>query len=115
METAIGVFPTRERAEEALRSLLEHQVPEESVAYLTRSENDAISVGKQFGAGAGGAAGGETDGSGGIRGTSLQTGPGVGSVFAMGPNVSGSVDDLALFRRGLSDGGSVGSVLTEFP
>jgi len=29
----------------ALRSLLEHQVPEESVVYLTRSENDAISVG----------------------------------------------------------------------
>jgi anti-sigma B factor antagonist len=113
METAIGVFPTRERAEEALRSLLEHQVPEESVVYLTRSENDAIFVGKQFGAG--GAAGGATDGSAGIRATSLQTVPGVGSVFAMGPNVSGSVEDLALFRRVLNEGYSIVIVRTEFP
>jgi anti-sigma B factor antagonist len=105
METAIGVFPTRERAEEALRSLLEHQVPEESVVYLARSENDAISVGKQFGAGAGGAAGA----------TSLQTVPGVGSVFAMGPNVSGSLEDLALFRRVLNEGYSIVIVRTEFP
>jgi anti-sigma B factor antagonist len=113
METSIGVFPTRERAEEALRSLLEHQVPEESVVYLTRSENDAISVGKQFGAG--GAAGGATDGSAGIRATSLQTVPGVGSVFVMGPNVSGSVEDLALFRRVLNEGYSIVIVRTEFP
>jgi len=115
METAIGVFPTRERAEEALRSLLEHQVPEESVVYLTRSENDAISVGKQFGASAGGAAAGAMDGSAGIRATSLQTVPGVGSVFAMGPNVSGSLEDLALFRRVLNEGYSIVIVRTEFP
>jgi anti-sigma B factor antagonist len=88
METAIGVFPTREQAEEALKSLLEHEVPEESVVYLTRSENDATSIGKQFGASAGDVANGTADGCDGIAATSLLTIPRIGLVFAVGPDSS---------------------------
>jgi len=36
METAIGVFAARERAEEAVKSFLEHHVPEDRIIYLTR-------------------------------------------------------------------------------
>jgi hypothetical protein len=38
METAIGVFSSRERAEEAVRELLGSRVPEESIIFFTRSE-----------------------------------------------------------------------------
>jgi anti-sigma B factor antagonist len=86
METAIGVFPTREQAEEALKSLLENEVPEESVVYLTRSENDATSIGKQFGASAGEVASRTADGSEGIPATSVLTIPRIGVVFAVGPD-----------------------------
>lgn len=86
METAIGVFPTREQAEEALKSLLEHEVPHESVVYLTRSENDATSMVKQFGACAGEVADGTGDGCDGITATSLLTLPRIGEVFAVGPD-----------------------------
>jgi hypothetical protein len=58
METAIGVFTARERAEEAVKSLLEHHVPEDRIIYLTRSESEAKNMGKQLGACAGGFVGG---------------------------------------------------------
>lgn len=145
METAIGVFPTHEQAEGALKSLLEHQVPHESVVYLTRSENDATSMGKQFGASAGDVANGTVDGPERIS-TSLLTIPRIGPVFAVGPDSatllgladanSGSdraesnseegdgpllkaeaqsLEDLALFNRVLNEGYSVIIVRTEFP
>ena len=47
METAVGMFASHERAEEAVKSLLERKVPEESIVYLTRSESEATGVGKQ--------------------------------------------------------------------
>jgi anti-sigma B factor antagonist len=101
METAIGVFPIREQAEEALKSLLEHDVPEESVVYLTRSEDDATSIGKRFGASANEVAGGTTDGCDGIAATSLLTIPRIGSVFAVGP------DSAALLGVADANGDSV--------
>ena len=58
METAVGVFATRERAEEAVKSLLEHHVPQERIIYLTRSESEAKSIEKQIEAYAGGFVGG---------------------------------------------------------
>ena len=58
METAIAVFSTRGRAEEAVKALLESHVPEKSIVYLTRSESEAKTVAKQFGAVAGGIVGG---------------------------------------------------------
>jgi anti-sigma B factor antagonist len=101
METAIGVFPIREQAEEALKSLLEHDVPEESVVYLTRSEDDATSIGKRFGASANEVARGTTDGCDGIAATSLLTIPRIGSVFAVGP------DSAALLGVADANGDSV--------
>ena len=58
VETAIGVFAARERAEEAIKSLVENHVPEEAIVYLTRSESEAQSIGKQLGSYAGGFVGG---------------------------------------------------------
>jgi len=84
METAIGVFTARERAEEAVKSLLEHHVPEDRIIYLTRSESEAKSMGKQLGAYAGGFVGGAAGMSAGVAAATLLAMPGVGPVFALG-------------------------------
>ena len=57
METAIGVFASRDRAARAVGELLNQQVPEQSIVFLTRSESEAQTVGTQFGAGAGASTG----------------------------------------------------------
>ena len=49
METAIGVFTSRDQAEEAVKELRERGVPEESIVFLTRSESDAKTIAKQLG------------------------------------------------------------------
>jgi hypothetical protein len=41
MENCIGVFSSRERAEEAVRELRQRNVPEDALVYLSRSETDA--------------------------------------------------------------------------
>jgi anti-sigma B factor antagonist len=84
METAIGVFAARERAEEAVKSLLEQNVPKESIVYLTRSESEAKSVGKELGAYAGGFVGGAAGLSAGVAAATLLAIPGIGAVFALG-------------------------------
>lgn len=84
METAIGVFASRERAEEAVKSLLERHVPEESIVFLTLSESDAKSVGQQLGAYAGGFVGGAAGLSAGVAAATLLAVPGIGAVFALG-------------------------------
>jgi anti-sigma B factor antagonist len=84
VETAIGVFSTRDRAEEAVKELLEHHVPERSIVYLTRSESEAKTVGKQFGAYAGGVVGGAAGMSAGVVAAALLAVPGIGPVFALG-------------------------------
>ena len=84
METAIGVFTARERAEEAVKSLLEHHVPEDRIIYLTRSESEAKNMGKQLGACAGGFVEGAAGMSAGVAAATLLTIPGVGPVFALG-------------------------------
>ncbi len=83
METAIGVFASRDNAEKAVKELLERGVPEESVVFLTRSENEAKSVAKGFGAFVGGFAGGAAGMTTGVVAASLLL-PGVGTVFALG-------------------------------
>jgi anti-sigma B factor antagonist len=82
METAIGVFSSRERAEEAVRELLEKNVPQDSLVYLTRSELEAKTIGKQLGATLGGFMGGAVGMSAGIVASLLL--PGIGPVFALG-------------------------------
>jgi anti-sigma B factor antagonist len=89
METAIGVFPSRERAEEAIKELRQH-VPEDSIAFLTRSEADAEKLGKEFGALVGGVAGASM--------VAALLVPGLGPVFALGAGAA------ALF--GLADSGT---------
>lgn len=83
METAIGVFTSRDNAEEAAKELLARRVPEESIVYLTRSENEAKGIAKQLGAYVGGFAGGAAGMSAGVVAASLLV-PGIGTVFALG-------------------------------
>src|ERR1700730_10153479 len=84
METAIGVFASRDRAEEAVKELREQQVPKEAIIYLTRSESEAKSVGKELGAYTGGFVGGAAGLSAGVAAATLLAIPGVGPVFALG-------------------------------
>jgi anti-sigma B factor antagonist len=84
VETAIGVFSSREKAEEAVKELLQSRVPEASLVFLTRSESEAKTVGKQFGAYAGGLVGGAAGMSAGVVAATLLAVPGIGPVFALG-------------------------------
>jgi len=83
METAIGVFASRDHAEKAVKELLERGVPEESMVFLTRSETEAKTIAKGFGAYVGGFAGGAAGMTTGVVAASLLL-PGVGTVFALG-------------------------------
>ncbi len=58
METAIGVFDSREKAEQAVKELLDHQIPERAIVFLTRSESEAMNFGKGLGTYAGAFLGG---------------------------------------------------------
>ena len=83
METAIGVFSSRERAEETVRELLGKKVPQESIVFLTRSEAEAKTVGKELGATVGGFMGGAVGMSAGVVAATVLL-PGLGTVFALG-------------------------------
>jgi len=83
METAIGVFSSRDHAEEAVKELRQREVPDESIVFLTRSENEAKSIAKEFGAYVGGFAGGAAGMSAGVVAATLLL-PGIGPVFALG-------------------------------
>ncbi len=50
METAIGIFSSRERCQDAMCKLLEEQVPRHSIVFLTHSESEAEVFGKLLGA-----------------------------------------------------------------
>src|ERR1700738_93504 len=84
METAIGVFASRDRAEEAVKELREQQVPKEAIIYLTRSESEAKIVGKELAQYAGGVVGGAAGLSAGVAAATLLAIPGIGPVFALG-------------------------------
>jgi anti-sigma B factor antagonist len=84
VETAIGVFSSRERAEEAVKELLDQKVPQEQIVFLTRSESEALSVGKELGATVGGFMGFATGMSAGVGAALLLVVPGIGQVFALG-------------------------------
>ncbi len=107
METAIGVFSSRERAEEAIRELRHQGVPEDSVVFLTRSEIEAKSIAKEFGASVGGFVGGATGMTAGVVAASLLL-PGIGTVFALG---FGAAALLGL--AGAGAGAAVGSAATQ--
>jgi anti-sigma B factor antagonist len=83
MDTAIGVFSARDHAEEAVAELREQGVPDDSIVFLTRSEGEAKTIARQFGATVGGFVGGATGMSAGVVAATLLL-PGVGAVFALG-------------------------------
>jgi anti-sigma B factor antagonist len=105
VETSIGVFSSRSRAEEAVRELLQKQVPEEAILFLTRSETDAKTIAKQFGATVGGFAGGATGLSAGVIAATLLI-PGVGPAFALGLGAA-----ALLGLTGASAGATVGKAV----
>jgi len=47
METAIGVYGSRDRAEQAVKDLIARNVPVESIVFLTRSESEASNFAKE--------------------------------------------------------------------
>jgi anti-sigma B factor antagonist len=83
METAIGVFTSRDHAEGAVKELRERGVPEESIIFLTRSESDAKNLAKEFGAYVGGFVGGAAGMTTGVVAATLLL-PGIGTIFALG-------------------------------
>src|ERR1700685_1945591 len=83
METPIGVFDSRDHAEAAVKELLASKVPEDSIVFLTRSEIEAQTIGRQFGATIGGFMGGATVMASGVAVASLLL-PGIGTLFALG-------------------------------
>jgi len=83
MDTAIGVFSSRDRAEEAVKELRQKGVPEQSFVFLTRSENEAKTIAREFGAYVGGFTGGAAGMTAGVVAATLLL-PGVGTVFALG-------------------------------
>jgi len=103
METAIGVFSSRDHAEKAVKELWEKSVPKESIAFLTTSENEAKNIAKEFGQYVGGFVGGAAGMTTGVVAASLLL-PGVGTVFALG---FGAAALLGL--AGAGAGGTIGS------
>ena len=84
METVIGVFASRERAEECVKQLLGKHVPEDTIVFLTRSECEAMTLGKSLGAYAGGLVGGAAGLMSGVVAATMFSIPGIGQVFALG-------------------------------
>jgi anti-sigma B factor antagonist len=83
METAIGVFTSRDQAEKALKELRPRGVTGESIVFLTRSKSEAETITKEFGAFVGGIVGGAAGITTGVVATTLLL-PGIGTVFALG-------------------------------
>lgn len=104
METAVGVFSSRDRTEEAVKQLLQRGVPEQSIVFLTRSESEAKTITKKVGAYVGGLAGGAAGLGAGVLAASLL--PGIGPVFALG---FGAAALLGL--AGAGAGATVGSAV----
>src|SRR5271156_3284265 len=84
METVIGIFASRERAEETVKQLLAKHVPQDAIIFLTRSESEAMTLGKSLGAFTGGLVGGAAGATAGVVAATIFLIPGIGQVFALG-------------------------------
>ena len=87
MRTAVGVFADRNRAEEAIRKLLQQRVPPERITFLTRSEPEARGVGQHLQDAADSPPGSQAP----MRFSVLSL-PGVGPVLVQGPDVKDLFD-----------------------
>ena len=105
METAVGVFSSRDTTDEAVRQLLQRGVPEQSIVFLTRSESEAKTITKEVCAYVGGFAGGATGMTAGVVAASLLL-PGIGTVFAIGLGAA-----ALLGLAGAGAGATVGSAI----
>ncbi len=108
METAIGVFSSRDHAQGAVKELRDRGVPEESIVFLTRSESEAKTVAKELGAYMGGFVGGAAGITTGVVAASLLL-PGIGTVFALG---IGAAALLTGAGAGAGAGAALGSAAT---
>lgn len=144
MGTAIGVFDSRDQAEKAVKELRVRGVPDNSIVFMSRSERDANSMAKEFGAYIGGLVGGAAETTTSPATASLLL-PGLGPVFALGfgaatllgiggagagakageasahdedaPVVESaeSSGDVAFFRHALAEGRSIVAVRSQSP
>ena len=108
METVIGVFGSRERAEDAVKELLDKHVPKDSIVFLTRSENEAAALATELGAYAGGFIGGAAGLSAGVAAATLFLIPGIGQVFALGVGATALLGFL-----GSQTGAAAGKALSD--
>jgi anti-sigma B factor antagonist len=106
VETAIGVFASRDSAAGAVRELLNQHVPEQSIVFLTRSKSEAETVGKEFGSNVGASIGVTVAIA--VASASTLIIPGLGAVFALG---YGGAALLGL--AGSRIGGAVGKTVSE--
>jgi anti-sigma B factor antagonist len=109
METAIGVFGSRDSAEGAVKELRKQGVPEQSIIFLTRSESDAKTIAKELGAYVGGFVGGAAGMTTGVVAATLLL-PGIGTIFALGFGAA-----ALLGVAGAGAGASVGSASVHDP
>jgi len=107
METAIGIFTSRDGAEEALKELLQNHVPEQSIVFLTHSESEAVALGKEIGTVAGGFTGGAVGLGAGMVAASMALIPGIGQVFALGVGAAALLGFLGT-KTGATIGKSIG-------
>jgi anti-sigma B factor antagonist len=105
METAIGVFTSRDRAEEAVKQLLASKVPEGEIVFLTRADPESVTQGKKAGATVGGFLGLATGMSAGVVTATVML-TGIGAVFALG---FGAAALLGL--AGAGSGAAVGKIM----
>ena len=109
METAIGVFASRDDAHEAVKELRERGVPEKSIVYLTRSESEAKTIAQELSTFVGGFVGGAAGITTGIVAASLLL-PGIGTVFALG---IGAAALLTGAGAGAGAGAALGSAASQ--
>jgi hypothetical protein len=84
VETAIGVFATRELGQDAMRQLIEENVPHESIVFLSRSEPEVKTFCKHLGATIGGYMGLAVGMSVGVGAAVLLALPATWHIFALG-------------------------------
>jgi anti-sigma B factor antagonist len=84
METAIGVFTSRQRAEEAIKELRGNGVPDDSIIFLSRAEHESTTASKDLGTTVGGLMGAATGMTAGVAAATLLVVPGIGQVVALG-------------------------------
>jgi anti-sigma B factor antagonist len=106
METVMGVFASREGAEETVKELLNKGVPQDSIVFLTRSESEAMTLRKSLGTFVGGFVGGSAGVTAGVVAATLFSIPGIGQVFALGVGATAAL--------GLA-GAAVGKALSVTP